>query len=77
MYIYIYICIYTYIYIFIYIYIYIYTLRKTTNRSHRIINLFPSCYAYLKFPKIRKKINRTSSDLLDKKTRIDTEKWEG
>ena len=37
------------------IYIYIYTLRK------RIINLFPSCYAFLKFPKTRKKINRTSA----------------
>ena len=31
------------------------------------MNLFPSCYAFLKFPKTRKKINRTSSDLLDKK----------
>ena len=44
------------------------------------MNLFPSCYAFLKFPKTRKKTNRTSSDLLDKKqkqTRIDTEKWEG
>ena len=47
---------------------YIYTLEeKQRNRSHRIINLFPSCYAFLKFPKTRKKINRTFSDLFDKK----------
>ena len=36
------------------------------------MNLLLSCYAFLKFPKTRKKINRTSSDLFDKKTRIDT-----
>ena len=48
----------------IYIYIYIYFKKKKRNRSQRIINLFPSCYAFLKFPKTRKKINRTSSDLL-------------
>ena len=41
------------------------------------MNLFPSCYAFLKFPKTRKKINWTSSDLLDKKARIDTEKVGG
>ena len=46
--------------------------KKQRNQSQRIINLFPSCYAFLKFPKTRKKINRTSSDLFDKKTRIDT-----
>ena len=46
--------------------------KKKRNQSQRIINLFPSCYAFLKFPKTRKKINRTSSDLFDKKTRIDT-----
>ena len=37
--------------------------KKQRNQSQRIINLFPSCYAFLKFPKTRKKINRTSSDL--------------
>ena len=42
--------------------------KKQRNQSQRIINLFPSCYAFLKFPKTRKKINRTSSDLFDKKT---------
>ena len=45
--------IYIYIYIIynIYIYIYIYTsLRKQQNRSHQIMNLFPSCYAFFKFP---------------------------
>ena len=41
------------------------------------MNLFPSCYAFLKFPKTRKKINSTSSDLFDKKTRVDTKEWEG
>ena len=46
--------------------------KKQQNQSQRIINLFPSCYAFLKFPNTRKKINRTSSDLFDKKTRIDT-----
>ena len=38
------------------IYIYIYFKKKQRNRSHRIINLFPSCYAFLKFPKTRKKL---------------------
>ena len=61
----------THIYIYIYICMYFFK-KKQRNRSHRIINLFPSCYAFLKFPKTRKKINRTSSDLFDKKTRIDT-----
>ena len=52
------------IYIYIYIYIYILSLRKNNETNHkRIINLFPSCYAFLKFSKTRKKINRTSSDL--------------
>ena len=37
--------------------------KKQRNQSQRIINLFPSCYAFLKFSKTRKKINRTSSDL--------------
>ena len=46
--------------------------KKNNKTGH--INLFPSCYAFLKFSKTRKKINRTFSDLLDKKTRIDTEK---
>ena len=44
---------------YVYIYIYIYTIflkEKQQNRSHRIINLSPSCYAYLKFPKTRKKL---------------------
>ena len=41
--------------LYIYIYIYIYFKRKRQNRSHRIINLFQSCYAFLKFPKTRKK----------------------
>ena len=59
------------------IYIYIYFKKKQRNRSHRIINLFLSCYAFLKFPKTRKQINRISSDLFDKKTRIDTSEWEG
>ena len=53
-----------YIHTYIYIYIYIFK-KKLRNQSQRIINLFPSCYAFLKFPKTRKKINRTSSDLLD------------
>ena len=55
----------------IYIYIYFFK-KKQRNQSQRIINLFPCCYAFLKFPKTRKKINRSSSDLFDKKTRIDT-----
>ena len=42
--------------------------KKQRNQSQRIINLFQSCYAFLKFSKTRKKINRTSSDQLDKKT---------
>ena len=46
--------------------------KKQRNHSQKIINLFPSCYAFLKFPKTRKEINRTPSDLFDKKTRIDT-----
>ena len=70
--IYIYLCVCEYTYIYIYIYIYIFFKKKQRNQSQRIINLFPSCYAFLKFPKTRKKINRTSSDLFDKKTRIDT-----
>ena len=41
--------------------------KKQRNQSQRIINLFQSCYAFLKFSKTRKKINRTSSDQLDKK----------
>ena len=40
---------------YIYIYIYIYFKKKQRNRSQRIINLFPPCYAFLKFPKTRKK----------------------
>ena len=46
--------------------------KKQRNQSQRIINLFQSCYAFLKFSKTRKKINRTSSDQLDKKTGVDT-----
>ena len=64
-------CVCVYIYIYIYIYIY-FIKKKQRNQSQRIINLFPSCYAFLKFSKTRKKINRTSSDQLDKKTRVDT-----
>ena len=60
------------IYIHIYIYIYIFIKKKQRNQSQRIINLFQSCYAFLKFSKTRKKINRTSSDQLDKKTGVDT-----
>ena len=56
----------------IYIYIYILIKKKQRNQSQRIINLFQSCYAFLKFSKTRKKINRTSSDQLDKKTGVDT-----
>ena len=56
----------------IYIYIYISLRKKQRNQSQRIINLFQSCYAFLKFSKTRKKINRTSSDQLDKKTGVDT-----
>ena len=41
--------------------------KKQRNQSQRIINLFQSCYAFLKFSKTRKKINRTSLDQLDKK----------
>ena len=36
----------------------------------RIINLFPSCYVFLIKSKNTKKINRTSSDLMDKITII-------
>ena len=52
----------------LYIYIYIYTfIKKKQQTGHiRIINLFPSCSAFLKNQKTRKKINRTSSDLMDK-----------
>ena len=53
----------------LYIYTYFFK-KKQRNQSQRIINLFPSCYAFLKFPKTRKKINRTSSDLLDLKSML-------
>ena len=43
------------LYIYIYIYIYIFFKKKQRNWSQRIINLFPSCYAFLKFPKNTKK----------------------
>ena len=59
-------------YIYIYIYIYIYFKKKQRNRSHRIINLFQSCYAFLKFPKTRKKLTGLLQIFLIKKTRIDT-----
>ena len=65
-------CIYIHTCIYIYIYIFFFFKKKQRNQSQRIINLFPSCYAFLKFSKTRKKINRTSSDQLDKKTRVDT-----
>ena len=42
----------------VYIYIYIYFIKKKQQTGHiRIINLFPSCYAFLKNQKTRKKIN--------------------
>ena len=52
--------------------------RKEQTGHIRIINLFPSCYAFLKNPKTRKKFNRTSSDLLDKinQNRHRKEGWE-
>ena len=44
-----------------------YFIQKNQQTSHiRIMNLFPSCYAFLKNSKTRKKFNRTSSDILDK-----------
>ena len=46
-------------------FIYIYKEKQQTGHI-RIINLFPSCYAFLKNSKTRKKINRTFSDLMDK-----------
>ena len=47
----------THTYIYIYIYIYINIIKKKQQTGHiRIINLFPSCYAF----------NRTSSDLMDR-----------
>ena len=44
-------------YIYIYIYIYTFFKKKQRNWSHRIIHLFLSCYAFLKFPKTRKKLD--------------------
>ena len=47
----------TNIHVCIYIYIYIYFIKKKQrNQSQRIINLFQSCYAFLKFSKTRKKL---------------------
>ena len=64
---YMYIYLYVYIFIYTYIYIYIYFIKKKQQTGHiRIINLFPSYYAFLKNQKTRKKISRTSSDLMDK-----------
>ena len=43
--------------------------EKNKTGHIRIINLFPSCYVFLiksKNTKKKKKINRTSSDLMDK-----------
>ena len=54
-------------YIYIYIYIYIFHSEKQQTGHIRIMNLFPSCYAFLKNAKTRKKFNRTSSAPLDKK----------
>ena len=47
-------------------YIYI-SFRKNKTGHIRIINLFPSCYVFLIKSKNTKKINRTSSDLIDKR----------
>ena len=51
-----------------YIYVYIFFFKKKQKTGHiRIMNLFPSCYVFLtKIIKNTKKINRTSSDLMDK-----------
>ena len=51
---------------YIYIYIYHYFKKKQQTGHIRIINLFPSCYAFLKNFKNTKKFNRTSSDPMDK-----------
>ena len=44
--------------IYIYIYIYMYTfIKKKQQTGHiRIMNLFPSCYMFLKNPRTRKKL---------------------
>ena len=41
--------------------------EKQRNQSQRIINLFPSCYAFLKFPKTRKKLTGLLQIFLIKK----------
>ena len=66
-----------YIYIYICIYIYI-SLRKTKNGHIKIIDLFPSCCGFLIYIKNTKRINRTSSDLMDKiiQNRHRKEDWE-
>ena len=48
----------------IYIYLYIYGKKRQTSHI-RIINLFPFCYVFLIKSKNTKKINKTSSDLID------------
>ena len=71
------ICLHIYIYIYIYIYI---SLRKNKTGHIRIINLFQSCYVFLiKSKNTKKKINRTSSDLMSKinQNRHRKEEWEG
>ena len=55
------------------------SLRKTTKpvtNDDKFISILLRIFEISKNTK-KKKINRTSSDLLDKKTRIDTEKLEG
>ena len=66
------------VYIYIYIYIYI-SLRKNKIGHIRIMNLFPSCYGFFSYKsKTPKKINGTSSDLIDKiiQKRHRKEGWE-
>ncbi len=53
-----------------------YLLIIRTANSERVIH-FILIEADLVVSKNMKKINRISSDLFDKKTRIDTEEWEG
>ena len=71
----------SFIHFYIYIYIYIYIYKKENKTGHiRIINLFPSCYVFLiKSKNTKKKINRTSSDLMDEiiQNRHRKEGWEG
>ena len=68
-----------YIYIYIYILFIYMSLRKNKTGHIWIINLFPSCDVFLIKSRNTKKINRASSNLMDKinQNRHRKEEWEG